>query len=248
MENSIKYLKKHLHKTICKNHINGEEIKLLNVISEDSNTIVYKGNYIGKEVIVKICVDKDTSSIRENQYYDYLEQYSINLPKHYKHFQINNYPVLVLDKMSDIRGDNGIQIGNDILKQMYILHKNGMIWGSCKPNNIMKNGTSYTMIDLGSISLVKEGACRKSFSSGYRTQEDDQRCKVIYPWNDLYELGKTVVALEMKRKGKDFSRGELDKYGHLELYFHYLKKHVSKHEFILPDQIYQDLENLMKKY
>jgi serine/threonine protein kinase len=230
----------------CKNPTTNETIKLGSVISEDDNTKVYSGDYNGKSVIVKLCKDKLTSSELENKYYDYLESLGIGLPKHYRNFYIDKYPVLVLDKIDTIKGDSGIAIGLGILRQLKILHQNGMIWGSGKPNNVMKHKDGrYTIIDLGSVSIVNEGACRKSFCTGYTTQEMKGKCVVIYPWNDLYELGKVIVAFEMRRKDKEFSRYKLDKYGYLDKYFDYLKQRVNKTEFNLNEQVYADLENIL---
>jgi hypothetical protein len=242
----IKKLKHSYKKSLCQNIKTGEIIKLNKIISEEDDTIVWEGILNDRNVIAKLCIDNKTSSELENKYYDFLSQYNMNLPKHYPDFYINKYNVLILDRLDNIKSDSGITIGKDILKQLQILHINGIMWGSCKPNNIMKNGSNYTIIDLGSISLVAEGACRKSFSSGYRTQDDTSKCVIIYPWNDLYELGKAIVAFEMKRNKKDFSRSKLDKYGYLNDYFKYLKNNVPKFEFTLNNQIYKDLYNLIK--
>jgi serine/threonine protein kinase len=248
----------------CWNESSGERIYIKKKLASDENTIVLSGVLKSTdgsssssgdiEVIIKHCSDHRCSSDLEASYYHFLYPQIPGLPGHFSGFQLSDVsrkhsrPVLVLQKLQPLTSeDNSFIVGSHIVRQLQKMHGMRILWGSTKPDNVMKNGSMYTMIDFGSIVRVSDGNCRKSFSHRWSSQKDkgEESCVAIFAWNDLYELGRTVVGLELERRGKKVGSDELHKY-RIKEYEDYLET-LSRFKLSFPDEVYDRCVHILEK-
>lgn len=110
-------------------------------------------------------------------------------------------------------------MAEDVLRQLQILHKFGC-HSDIKPENIMRHGTSFTLIDFGAVSTTKKGLGYIRLAWSYTSTQTMYKGCVITPKHDVMELLLTVHCYEIF---KYFTRGEISKYSATKL-IEYLNK------------------------
>ena len=150
-------------------------------------------------MIVKMSSDK--SLLNEIEVYKRLISMNATLPNVIIGFNYLGNPVLLLEEMESIIGKS-IKLSHlirDVLGQLKVLHKIG-IHCDIKPDNIMKSGDVYYLIDFGGTVLYdSEDSKRYTYTPVYSSQRYTSKIPSIK--NDLIEFMYTINAIYLSSNG-----------------------------------------------
>jgi hypothetical protein len=210
----------------------GSVIVLDSVIRSESSVFVAKGHMLESGICVVVKYYKSGSSGEDITYemdcYKKLRAIADDMIWISTSYKIMGYPVLVMEELDVLTGlDNEYHVGRDILRQLQLVHKFGF-YGSCKPENFIRNGNSYYLIDFGYFCDTpvadnsgdhKSSGDRKALSSGDRkalcykrkgtnpkfgnlAEKQSRRGLVGYHSDDLMELAFSIRGIQLMRSGE----------------------------------------------
>ncbi|SPN79168.1 Protein containing kinase domain [Brazilian cedratvirus IHUMI] len=149
--------------------------------------------------------------------------------------------VLLLEELQSLdKEDDPCNIGICVLEQLSYLHTFA-VHTDIKPNNIMRKGRKYYLIDFGGVALEKlnYGYKRWNWSEKWTSQKMYVKNQITTYKNDLIELGYTLNHLE----GKEDARS-----GFTEKLAQYMNEVRKLDPEVQPgDELYAHLKSILAK-
>nr|WIL05014.1 putative protein kinase [Cedratvirus duvanny] len=152
-------------------------------------------------IVVKWFRNQDMSVTYEMALYEKLKLLGCPLPYFSCSYRFWKDKVLLMEKLEPVdEEDDPFQTGVCVLEQLSYLHTFS-VHSDIKPNNIMKKGRKYYLIDFGGVALKKLGYGYKrwNWSEKWTSQKMHVKNQITSYKNDLVELGYTLNYLEKKR-------------------------------------------------
>jgi hypothetical protein len=197
-----------------------ERIPLDNILINEPDVIVAEGKYKSNPVVIKWVKKTDLTAQYEIDIYDKLNRMGARIPCYTGKFKMFEQPVLITEKLDRLDNtDSPYKLGRQILRQLQIIHKFG-VHCDIKPDNILKKGKKYYLIDFGCLTTTKfgNGYLRWVWNPYYASQprfKSNQQTSCKY---DFIELGYTMKAIQNWNNGlrsfdsKSEIKGKLKKY------------------------------------
>ncbi|KAJ4838246.1 hypothetical protein Tsubulata_011315 [Turnera subulata] len=180
------------------------------VISDNPKSLVVKGRYKYKDVVVK------TYKIRPDRqhivYYETEREFLRNTPKHENIIKLRGYfdanCTIVVDLLckdvqdalrdGDIDAEKMINIFKDTAKALQWIHTNKKVYGDLKPENILLDRNNNAILaDFDSV--VDKDNTVAVFSDAYASPEVANR-KPSSSAADVFSLGKMMLRMMMQQE------------------------------------------------
>ena len=186
--------KEFLSRVCCYHYIKPEKYYFI-------ERVLKKGQYVRigftekkHSLVVKWFRNQDMDISFEMALYKRLKLLGCPLPYFSCSYRFWKDKVLLMEELEPLsEKDDPYQIGICVLEQLSYLHTFA-VHNDIKPNNIMKKGRKYYLIDFGGVALKKlaHGYKRWNWSEKWTSQKMYVKKQITTYKNDLIELGYTL--------------------------------------------------------
>lgn len=153
---------------------------------------------VEKPYIVKWYRSGDRTAAYEIEVYKRLKSLGCPLPYFSPNYLFWEEPVLVMEELSPLgKNEDVYKLGRQVIIQLSYLHTFG-VHCDIKPDNILKRGETYFLIDFGGVAQtkLKWGYKRWIWSKHWTSQVAHSKKQVASPKHDFKELAFTMNALK----------------------------------------------------
>jgi hypothetical protein len=191
--------KEFLSRVCCYHYLKPEKYHVI-------ERVLNKGQYVrigftSSSLVVKWFRNQDMDVTFEMGLYTRLRLLGCPLPYFSCSYRFWKDKVLLMEKLESLdEEDDPYQIGICVLEQLSYLHTFA-VHSDIKPNNIMRKGKKYYLIDFGGVALKRldYGYKRWNWSEKWTSQKMHVKNQITTAKNDLIELGYSLNYLAQRR-------------------------------------------------
>ncbi|SPN79902.1 Protein kinase [Cedratvirus Zaza IHUMI] len=169
-------------------------------LATDNFTACTSGYTSRDALVVKWFRNQDMDITFEMGLYKKLRLLGCPLPYFSCSYRFWKDKVLLMEELESLsEEDDPYQVGVCVLEQLSYLHTFA-VHSDIKPNNIMRKGKRYYLIDFGGVALKRldYGYKRWNWSEKWTSQKMHVKNQITTAKNDLIELGYTLNYLEQR--------------------------------------------------